>query len=150
MQSPQRSPSLHAVEMEQIPSERGLVAPVSENSHAPRNPPPPTAPISTSANDGLKRMLSARTAPSVAGGGHSLKNTVSRAASHLQAAHGIKDPWGLKWRSHPIFLTGVVLVGVCSDILAYVRSCALAISNKLTQPDDRGTSPAVPPRGSWV
>lgn len=78
-----------------------------------------------SRDDGPSRALSVRTAPSVnAPGQQSLKKTISRAASHaashLQAAHGIKEPWGLKWRSSSWFITAVVAVGVCSDILAYV------------------------------
>ncbi len=60
-------------------------------------------------------------APSVggAGAGASIKRTISRAYEACQVAQGIKDPWGLKWRSHPIFLTGVVTIGIMSDILAY-------------------------------
>ncbi|GMK53847.1 hypothetical protein CspeluHIS016_0104330 [Cutaneotrichosporon spelunceum] len=54
-----------------------------------------------------------------AGTGASLKRTVSRVYETCTIAHGLKDPWGLRWRSHPIFLTAVVTVGIMSDILAY-------------------------------
>ncbi|BEJ14958.1 hypothetical protein CspHIS471_0407250 [Cutaneotrichosporon sp. HIS471] len=71
----------------------------------------------------LKHATSVASGPTAsisgAGAGTSVKRTVSRAYEACQVAHGIKDPWGLKWRSHPIFLTAVVTIGVMSDILAY-------------------------------